>query len=85
MITEKDLLKWGFENTGISGRCYEIIIEKHPALFDLVFFDFRENRLVACYNRSQVELFGVTTKRKADQALHLLGLPPIDKLKEIKK
>lgn len=85
MITEKDLLKWGFEKWGESGNCYQIILEKHPALFDLVFFDFREDRLVACYNRSRVELFAVTTKRKADQALSLLGLPSIDKLNTIKK
>ena len=84
MITEKQLLKWGFEKKG-SGRCFEIILEKHPALFDLVFFDFREDRLVACYNRSRVELFAVTTKRKVNQALRLLGLPSIDKLNEIKK
>ena len=84
MITEKDLLKWGFEKCGEGG--YELVLEQHEGWYDYsVYFNLPDGRLVVNYHHAFLELNAVTTKRKADQALRLLGLPPIDKLNEIKK
>ena len=83
MITEKDLLKWGFEKCSESG--YELVLEQHEGYDYSVYFNLPDGRLVVDYHHDFLELNAVIAKRKADQALRLLGLPPIDKLNEIKK
>lgn len=83
MITEKQLLKWGFEECSESG--YELVLEKHGGFDYSVYFGLTDGRLIVNYHLDFLELNAVGSKRKADQALRLLGLPSIDKLNTIKK
>ena len=83
MITEKQLLKWGFEKCSESG--YELVLEQHEGFDYSVYFDLKKDRIVIHYNLGFVEIWAVGSKRRVDQALHLLGLPSIDKLNTVKK
>lgn len=83
MITEKQLLKWGFEKCNESG--YELVLEQHEGFDYSVYFELTDGRLVVDYHADFLELNAVGSKRRIDQALRLLGLPTIDKLNTIKK
>ena len=90
MITEKDLLKWGFEKgkeifPPITFFRFVVTDDNGHGRYDYVEYQPDTEALEIYYGFNYLLLKGVTTKRKADQALRLLGLPPIDKLKEIKK
>ncbi|MBO7684808.1 MAG: hypothetical protein J6V72_00395 [Kiritimatiellae bacterium] len=90
MITEKQLLKWGFEK-GIdffppSEVFFRLILKELPQnRYEYVEYRPKDNTLQIYHDSNFLVLSAVTTKRKADQALRLLGLPPIDKLNTIKK
>lgn len=91
MITEKQLLKWGFEKEQtILETTYMFAISTCsrnglavPTEYVYVSIDRRE--VSVGYAHNYIFLANCTTKRKVDQALRLFGLPSIDKLKEIKK
>lgn len=83
MITEKDLLKWGFTKHEDYGGVTAIFFL--PSGTEWVGYDLHRHALSVRYNGSYIYLSAVTTKRKPDQALRLLGLPSIDKLNTIKK
>ena len=82
MITEKQLLKWGFEKLP---EGFELVLEKHGGYDYSVYFDLKNDRIVINYKLSFIEIYAVGSKRRVDQALRLLGLPSIDKLNTIKK
>lgn len=91
MITEKDLLKWGFEKGNeiippITFFRFAITNDNGHGRYDYVEYrpDTETLEIYRSYSNYLV-LKEVTTKRKADQALRLLGLPSIDKLNTIKK
>lgn len=91
MITEKDLLKWGFEKEQtILETTYMFAISTCsrnelavPTEYVYVSIDRRE--VSVGYAHNYIFLANCTTKRKADQALRLLNLPPIDKLSTLKQ
>jgi len=80
MITEKDLLKWGFVR-GEYSEGYLCTYEGNA----IWFYPDCQRLMIYSDGDDYLDLSYCPTKRKADQALRLLGLPPIDKLKEIKK
>ena len=93
MITEKQLLKWGFIKTSsLSDAPCMFVISRHRDDFynvsiidEYVEWDIERGEFRVYYAVCRVLLTNCTTKRKADQALRLLGLPSIDKLNTIKK
>lgn len=91
MITEKQLLKWGFEKEQtIFGTTYMFAIstrsrDELTIPTEYVEVDIERKEVAISYNHNYIALTNCTIKRKVDQALRLLGLPSIDKLKEIKK
>lgn len=90
MITEKQLLKWGFEKGNeiippITFFRFVVTDDNGHGRYEYVEYRPDTETLEIYHDFNYLLLKGVTTKRKADQALRLLGLPSIDKLKEIKK
>jgi hypothetical protein len=90
MITEKDLLKWGFEKGNeiippITFFRFVVTDDNGHGRYDYVEYRPDTETLEIYHDFSYLILKGVTTKCKADQALRLLGLPSIDKLNTIKK
>ena len=82
MITEKQLLKWGFTHRGVNE--FRIVIPYKWKSDEYVFY-FRGLQKIRIMTQSGTLTLDCATKRKADQALRLLGLPSIDKLNTIKK
>lgn len=90
MITEKQLLKWGFKKEQtILETTYMFAISTCsrngltiPNEYVCVSIERRE--VSVGYAHNYIFLANCTTKRKADQALRLLGLPSIDNLKKQK-
>lgn len=83
MITEKQLLKWGFEKRS-NYWFFQInhnLLQGTPNEF--VFYYPVHETLQVEANFGRIELQPCHTKLKADQALHLLRLPSIDKLKNL--
>lgn len=90
MITEEQLLKWGFEKEpGLWRETYFIfalsLVSGSTIPAEYVDVDIERDEVTISYNRNYIHLANCTSKRKADQALRLLGLPSIDKLNTIKK
>lgn len=90
MITEKDLLKWGFEKGNeiippITFFRFVVTDDNVHGRYDYVEYRPDTETLEIYHVFNYLILKKVTTKRKADQALRLLGLPSIDKLKTVKK
>jgi len=83
MITEKQLLKWGFEKRSnyLFFQINHDLLQGIPNEFVFYYPVHETLQIEAILGR--VEFQPCTTKRKADQALHLLGLPSIDKLKNL--
>lgn len=79
MITEKQLLKWGFTHRG--GCEFRFVIPFTWKSDEYVFY-FSNSQTIRIITQSGVLTLYCDTKRRADQALHLMGLTSIDKLKE---
>lgn len=83
MITEKQLLKWGFQKRTnyLFFQINHDLLQGIPNEFVFYYPDHEMLQVEA--NSGCIKLQPCITKRKADQALHLLGLPSIDKLKNL--
>lgn len=85
MITEKQLLKWGFEKRA-NHFVFQINHDLLQGITDEFVFYFPDREVLNIEaNIGRLRLQPCATKRKADEALRLLGLPSIDKLNTIKK
>ena len=91
MITEKQLLEWGFKKeqtllgiiyTFAISTCSRNRITIHNEYVEV---DIERKEVSVAYAHNYIHLANCTSKRKADQATHLIGLPSIDKLNTIKK
>lgn len=85
MIKEKDLLKWGFEKRA-NHFVFQINHDLLQGITNEFVFYFPDREVLNIEaNIGRLRLQPCATKRKADQALRLLNLPPIDKLSTLKQ
>lgn len=78
-VTRRYLLDCGFEMMG-KNDSFEFLIKQYGGYHDFVFFNVEHKRICIQYRLNQIELVDCDME-KANAALKLVGLPPIDKLK----
>jgi len=77
-MTEKYLLAHGFVK---SDPGYEFLIHQYGGYHDFVYYEPPAKRLCIQYKLNNIDLQNCD-KKKANEALHLVGLPDIDKLQK---